>query len=115
MRREYGLPLLGAQPRFQALTEERQTLEIEPVSRSGDDMIGREIQDLSILPRNLQHGAVAPSLGPPHEMTDEGLHPPDNPVFQPPSTGGTQHGLHSFETNPLRQMVEQRRGRTTGP
>ena len=70
MSRENGLLLLGAQPRFQVLTEERQTLEVEPVSRSGDDMIGREIQDLSILPRNLQHGAVAPSLGPPHGMTE---------------------------------------------
>jgi hypothetical protein len=107
--------LLGAQPRFQVLTEERQTLEIEPVSRSGDDMIGRNIQDVSILTRNLQHGATAFSLGSAHKMTEEGLHAPHNPVFQPPSPGGTQHGLDSFKTNPLRQMVEQRRGRTTDP
>jgi hypothetical protein len=73
VRRENGL-LLGAQPRFQVLTEERQTLEVEPVSRSGDDMIGRNIHDLSIRPGKLQQGAIAPNLGPPHEMTEEGRH-----------------------------------------
>src|SRR5260370_24383297 len=69
VRRKYGLPLLGAPPRFQALTDEQQTLEVEPVSRSADDMTGPASPGLATLPRNLQHGAVAPSLGPPHEMT----------------------------------------------
>jgi len=59
---------LGAQLRFQALAEERQPLKIETISRSGDDMIGLEIEDPSILPGHLQLRPRTILPGPPDGM-----------------------------------------------
>src|SRR5262249_35044897 len=107
--------MLHTELRFQALAKERNTMQIVAVPGGGDDMIGLEIEYASILRGHLQGGAAAADLGFPHRMTEEDLHPPGNPIFQPPRSGRTKHRMHSIDANPQWQVTKQHGGVAVDP
>jgi hypothetical protein len=103
------------QLRFEAPAEKRETLDIEPIPGSGDDVIGADIHSPSIPLGHAQHGPGSSSLSFRHGMIEHHVHSPENPFFQPPGPGWTKDSLHAFQANSRWQATEEHRRGTAEP
>jgi hypothetical protein len=78
-------------------------------------VIGDQLFRLLVLVGELQGDVPVPRFSRSQSMTDENREMTDNPIFQPPTTGGTKGCLHSRKSNLPGQAVKELGGTVVNP
>ena len=88
--------------------EARQSLHIDPVSGSGDDVVGHDLAPRAVRRAQVEMHFAVLDLGAFHGISKQERHAPDHLILHKPASGRTKRGSNEIEAEALRQVVKRR-------